>query len=394
MNIGLVWPANHRLVDITVRYERYVRGFESLGHRVVTVCPEPTATGYPHAVHTVPTPDDLLDPGLWRGLGLDAAVVIAWLRMPELLAAIKTACPRLVSVGDSDGVVGVRVWPLTILRRMVAFHTSWRRKLGAAKHWLLLAAGGYRAEEAPVIRSADAADLITMTSPGARDNLAALFAYHRRPDLSDKISVAPYPVDEGFLTGAVSAAADRADRVVAIGRWDDPQKDAPLLAAGIERAAARLPTTEFVLVGRNGEAAFARLRRRVPRVRYLGVQPPDAVAELLRGSRALVVSSRWESGPIVAFEALAVGAGVIGPEWVPVCRWACDGRSCGSLFRRRSGADLGAAIVREMTAWRSGERNPAKIAALWRPRVDQAAVCRAMLSPLAPTDGEAACSGY
>jgi glycosyltransferase involved in cell wall biosynthesis len=380
MNIGLVWPANHRLVDITVRYERYVRGFEALGHRVVTVCAASTTDGYRHAVHTVPTVDALREPALWRHLGLDVAVVIAWLRMPELITAIKTACPRLVSVGESDGVVGLRVWPWTLLRRMVAFHTSLRMKLGAAKHWLLLATGGYRTHEAPIIQSAEAADLITLTSPGAAENLAAVFAYHRRPDLAAKIAVAPYPVDEEFLTGPVPTTEERADRVVAIGRWDDPQKDAPLLAAGIEWAAARSPTTEFVLIGGNGEAPFSRLRRRVPRVRYLGAQSPGEIAELLRTSRALVISSRWESGPIVAFEALAAGAAVIGPEWVPACRWVCDEQLSGTLFRRRSAWALGAAIVREMNAWRAGGRDPAKIAAVWRPRFDPVAVCRTMLT--------------
>jgi hypothetical protein len=93
----------------------------------------------------------------------------------------------------------------------------------------------------------------------------------------------------------------------------------------------------------------------------------------------LVLSSRWESGPIVAFEALAAGAAVIGPEWVPACRWVCDGQLGGTLFRKRSAAALGSAIVREVDAWRGGERDPAKIVAAWRPRLDPVAACRTML---------------
>jgi glycosyltransferase involved in cell wall biosynthesis len=379
LKIGLVWPGPNRLTEITVRYERYVRGFERLGHRVVTICPAETAVGYEPAVHTVADAAALRSPGLWQELGLDVAVVIAWLRMPELMAAIKAACPHVVSVGESDGVVGVRVQPFTILRRMIAFHPRWRQKLGAAKHWVLLAAGGYRALERPVLESASAADLITMTSPGARANLAAVFAYHGRPELAGKAVVVPYPVDDPFLTGDVPPSADRPERVVAIGRWDDPQKDAPLLADGIAWAAARLPEVEFVIVGRNGGGVFDRLCRRNPRVRYLGIQPPEVIARLLRESRALVLSSRWESGPIVAFEALASGTSVVGPLWVPACAWCCGEGPYGTLFRRRSGAALGEALLQELIAWRDGVREPAKTAELWRGRFDPTAVCRAML---------------
>jgi glycosyltransferase involved in cell wall biosynthesis len=386
MNIGLVWPATHRLVDITVRYERYVRGFEALGHRVVTVCPAGTEDGYPFPVHTVPDVEALRRPELWRELRLDAAVIIAWLRMPEIMAAMKSACPYVVSIGESDGVVGVRVWPLTILRRMVAFHTRLGMKVRALKHWVLLALGGYREAERPVIESAAAADLITLTSPAARANLAAVLAHHRRPQLADKLAVAPYPVDDLYRTGDVLPAEERENRVVAIGRWDDPQKDAALLADGIEFAAARMPDAEFVLVGRNGETPFYRLCRRFPRVRYLGVQSPGEIAGLLARSRALVLSSRWESGPIVAFEALSMGAAVIGPRWVPACEWFCGTGPFGSLYERRSASALGYAIVEELTAWRDGERDPRRIADLWRPRFDPVTVCRVLLSGMKKED--------
>lgn len=379
MNIGLVWPANHRLTDITVRYERYARGFEGLGHSVVTVCPGETAAGYRHPVHTVPDVDALRYPELWRGLRLDVAVVIAWLRMPELLEALRAGSKRVVSIGESDGVVGVRQHPLTILRRMVAFHPRWRQKAGAAKHWVQLAAGGWRVAEREIVRSTDAADRVTMTSPRGRDNLAAVLSANARPDLSSKLAVVPYPVDEHYLAARPPQVNERADRVVAIGRWDDPQKDAGLLAAGFDLAAAHRPATEFVIVGRGGEGVFAGLVRRRPQVRYAGPLPGERLAELLRTSRALVLSSRWESGPIVAFEALASGATVVGPRWVPACEWfAAEGS--GRTFDRRSGAELGRAVLGELAAWEGGERDPQATADRWRPRFDPIEVCRQLLA--------------
>jgi len=380
MRIGLVWPLTNRLVDITVRYERYVRGFEALGHQVVTVCPEPAAVGYRFPVCTTPDLDTLRDLELWRGLGLDAAVIIAWLGMPVTVAAIKSACPHVVSVSDSDGIVGYRAYPLTILHRMVASQARWGMKARATNYWVKLVLGEYRADKQPLIESADEADLVTVTSPGARANLAAMFAYNRRLDLTGKVLVIPYPVDDEFLLGDVSSAADRADRVVAIGRWDDPQKDAPLLAAGIEQAAALRPETEFVLIGRNGGEIFARLCERVARVKYLGVQPPSVIAKFLRESRALVLSSRWESGPIVASEALCAGCSLVGPSWVPTIPWYCGDGRYGSLFARRSASALADALAAELAEWDAGHRNPQATAAYFRPWFTPAAVCRSLLT--------------
>jgi len=319
----------------------------------------------------------MAEPGFWRPLGFDAAIVVAWLRRPGLMAAVRTGVPWVVSVADSDGVFGVRAFPLAVLRRMVAFHSRWVNKVRAAKHWCQLALGRYREHDREVLAAGDSADRITVTTPGARDNLGWFFASHARPDLAAKVAVVPYPVDDEFLTAGVSAA--RANRVVAIGRWDDPQKDAGLLAAGLGRAAAARPDTEFVVLGRGGERVFGGVGRRHPGVRYIGVRAQDEVAGLLRASRALVVSSRWESGPIVAFEAVCSGATVVGPAWVPACPWVSDGGRFGTVFARRSPAALAAALTAELAAWDTGARDPAATAAHWRPRFDPRAVCEALL---------------
>jgi glycosyltransferase involved in cell wall biosynthesis len=380
LTVGLVWPVAERLTNITVRYERYVRGFERLGHRVVTVCPAAAAEGYGPAVHAVADEAALRDPGLWRTLRLDVAVVVTWLKLPELVAAIKAACPHVVSIADSDGLVGVRARPLAMLRRMLSFHTDWRRKLGAVKFWAQLTLGGYQRSERPILDSAAAADRITLTSPAARANLADVFASHGRPELAEKLAVVPYPVDDDFLTGEVPAAADRPERVVAIGRWDDPQKDAALLCRVAARHLAAGGRTVFHLFGPNGARCFAPLAKAWPQVRYHGPQPPAVIAEHLRGSRALFLPSRWESGPIVLNEALASGCTVVGTDSVPAVVSACAEGGFGAVSRGRSAAGLADALRAELAAWDRGDRDPARIAAHWRPRFDPAAVCRLLLA--------------
>ena len=192
--------------------------------------------------------------------------------------------------------------------------------------------------------------------------------------------VIPYPVDEQFLTGDVPTAADRADRIVAIGRWDDSQKDGPLLAAAIERVAAVRPKTEFVVIGRNGTEVFSRLCKQVARVRYLGVQPPSVIGQFLRASRTLALSSGWESGPIVASEALCAGCSLVGPAWVPTIPWYCGEGAYGTVFERRSASALAGALAAELAEWDIGGRDPRTISAYFRPWFTPASVCRSLLT--------------
>src|SRR5437016_20156 len=109
MRIALVWNAQARLTDITVRQELYARGFEALGHEVLIVCPAAAAEGYPYPVQAVPLPADLADPSLWQQLGCDVAVMITWHMMAAILRAIRSAGTRVVAIADSDGQISVRV---------------------------------------------------------------------------------------------------------------------------------------------------------------------------------------------------------------------------------------------------------------------------------------------
>ena len=195
----------------------------------------------------------------------------------------------------------------------------------------------------------------------------------------DRIAVIPYPVDECYLHGEAPAVRER--RLVAVGRWDDPQKDAPLLAATIRRVLAADPEVAFDLVGPGGERPFGDLCRRRPRVVYHGAQPPEVVAGLLRRGRSLLLSSRWESGPIVANEALCVGCTLVGPARVPSFEAFCRGGRYGTVSRGGSAQALAAAVLDEMRAWDDGKREAAVIAATWRPRFDPRTVCRQLLHP-------------
>ncbi len=377
--LAVVWAADQPLTTITVRYERYLAGFRALGWEAFAVCSEKAASGFSGALVRVPDQGCLRDQDFWRSLRLDAAVLITWLTLPDVVAALKAACPWVVSVADSDGLVGVRVFPGATFDRSVRQHTRLLDRIRAAKFWVQRYLAPSEVYDQPLLESAERADLIAVCSPNAKNHLGRFFAFHRRQDLAARVAVIPYPVDDCFRDREVMRRRGR--RLVAVGRWDDPQKNAPLLAAAVRRVLAVDPEIGFDLVGPGGSRAFAELCRRHPRVVYHDRQPPAAVAELLQNSRSLLLSSRWESGPIVANEALSLGCTLVGPARIPTIEAYCRSGRYGTACRGGSPKALAGAVLDEMQAWDDGKRDSVAIAAAWRTRFDPKAVCRQLLEP-------------
>ena len=199
--------------------------------------------------------------------------------------AVKAECPWVASVADSDGLIGTRVHPLGHPPPEGAFSTLRRLTAsGPAGYWIRLYLFSSRQFDRPIIDSCTYSDIIVSGAPRNAYHLRRFFAHYCRPDLSNRIIVAPYPVDQPFLGGPVRT--DRADQVVAIGRWDSPQKDAGLLCRTANRYLAAGGKTTFVLIGRHGEQWFGSLASRWRgKIRYLGPQPPEVVAEILSRSR-------------------------------------------------------------------------------------------------------------
>lgn len=375
--VALVWAGPDRLTTISVRYERYVAGLRALGEEPVTVCTAEAAQGYPFPVRTVASTECLRDPHFWQTQGIRTALVITWLVLPEIVAALKQAGIRVVSIADSDGRIGARVHPAAVLRRLFVSQPTWNLRLRACKFFAQMYCQTTPASDGAVLASAGAADRIAVCSPRAVEHLRRFFHHYRRPDLAAKVVSVPYPIDSCYLTEPV--ANDRANRLVSIGRWDDPQKDAGLLCRAVEHYYRLNGAAEVALVGPGGAPYFEGLARRWPRVRYLGVQSPDTVAELLRGSRSLLLPSRWESGPIVLNEALASGCSVVGTDTIPSVLSACREGPYGTVSHGRSARRLARAMREEEACWDTGRRDPRAIAAYWRPRFTPEAVCKQLL---------------
>jgi glycosyltransferase involved in cell wall biosynthesis len=381
MRIGIIWPEDTALAGTTVRFERYLHGFGSLGHDAVIVATEAASAGFPYPIWTVPDRASLLSPRLWRDLNLDAALLCTWLVHTDLMRAARPYARHLLSLADSDGCLGVRVHPWSLLGRMWVLQPRLLDRLRSALWWLRQLIGLDVRRDNEVLASCRLADRIIVFSPGAQENLKAFFRYHREEGLEGRITVAPYPVDETFEASPL--VTTREDQVVAIGRWDDPQKDVELLVGALAQVLRQRTATRCLILGPGGDQALQTLTTAwADRIEYLGAVPPLRVREILDHSRCLLSTSRWESGPIVAAEALLRGCSLVGPQSIPSFRQFCRNGACGTTFASRSPSAVAAALKSELQAWDVGDRHPERIAACWRGCFLATSVCERLLTGL------------
>lgn len=386
MKIAVVWNHDSRLLDCSFRFEQYVAGFRALGHQPVVVCTRASGAGFEAPLHLARDAADFRDPGFWRRVGAGVAVIVTWHRMSEVLEAIRAAGTHVAAVADSDGRVGVAVFPGFALERFVAYAKGPVARARAFKHWLgrLWRDRRRRSEEdAEAIRSTRASDVVAFGHGEGVRLFRSFLAYHGEEALAGRLVEVPFTIGASFLSCPVPAIKD--DRVVAVGRWDDPQKNAPLLARALERFFAERAGTEAVIFGGGGEGVFAPLAARHPRLDYRGVARQEVVAEALSRARALVFSSRWEGCPHAGLEALCLGATLVATPIPSVRSWTEDGRF-GRVARRPRARELARALVDEMASWDAGERDPGTVAAQWRSRVAPEEVCRRLLAGLCYPD--------
>lgn len=116
--------------------------------------------------------------------------------------------------------------------------------------------------------------------------------------------------------------------VVSVARLH-PQKDLPTLIAAAGRLREALPEVRIAIVGEG--PLEARLRSMI-RVRGLDdtvllVGPSDNAADLMAAADAVVITSLWESGPLVAAEAMLLERPLVSTPVGFVPRLVDDGRS-------------------------------------------------------------------
>ena len=381
MKIAITWNDELSLRRSSFPFEQYRRGFEALGHDAFVLARREATEGFPGPVQTVEDLDSLCDPDTWRALGADVAMIITWHRMPAVLEAIRRAGTRVLAIADTDGQIGLRVHPWPTLEKIISYADGWSGKARCVKYWLgrylREAAGADEDEE--YLASTRNSDAVVVASSEARHHLLRFLAHRDAAHLGRRVVTVPYTIAPEHLSCPLPESRD--DRLIAIGRWDNPQKNAGLLAGALAVFLAARPATEVVIFGAGGDRWFAPLAERFVSFSYRGLQPPDEVARALSTSRAVVISSRWESGPLVALEGLALGATIVGTPIPSLVSWSENGRF-GTVAKSSRPAALARALSHETDAWDEGRRDPELISRHWRSRLEPRTVCRRMLAAL------------
>lgn len=378
MKVAVVWNHASRLLDCSFRFEQYLAGFRSLAHEPVIVCHEGQEIGFPAAAETYPAAAfDRAE--TWREIDAEVAVIVTWHRMSRCLDAMRTAGLRVVAISDSDGQIGIRVHSRATFERLWMYHSGLIARARCLKYWLSKYLAKGAAEDREHLASTRRSDTLVLGSSEGRRNFRRFLEYHGEESLFERVTVVPFAIGASFLACPLPPA--KADRIVAIGRWGDPQKHAGLLVAALERFFAERPGTEVVILGAGGEPWFDPLAQRYRQVDYRGVREQAEVARTLATCRSIVFSSRWEGSPHAANEALATGATLIGTPIPSLVSWSQGGRF-GRIAARASAGALARAMLDEMADWDAGRRDHQAIAEAWRRRLQPATICRQLLDSL------------
>ena len=334
------------------------------GHEVELHCPTATEPGgWPLPVHAVGAAA-LTDAGYWHGVGADAALAFSFLRFARIVRAIAASGARVVIKGDTTGALVPRYQLASTLREHVYAPETARARIAGIAYWAATVGPLHRRSLGEICGALAAASAATVESDAARERLVrALTRAGRAPEAGRLVTV-PSPVPELFLDGPVSVRRDRT--VLALGRWDLPVKNAPLLARAFTRFAGERPSYELIVVGR-GQQSGPLARAGVWDSR--AAMPQRELVELYQRARIVVSSSHFESYSLSSHEALASGCTVVAPPLAPLEDVVAAGPYGTLASGWRPGA-LAAALAAEADAWDAGSRDPVATAQHWHERLD------------------------
>ena len=138
---------------------------------------------------------------------------------------------------------------------------------------------------------------------------------HRTPVPENRVFYAPYGV---AVSGPPTIRTGGSDilRIGYSGRFEETQKRVTDILQILRRASKTGLNYEFLYAGDGPElAGFQHAISKesfAPRCKYLGsLLPPQLAEQLYRRIDILLITSEWETGPIVAWEAMSEGAVVL-----------------------------------------------------------------------------------
>ncbi len=343
-------------------------GFQQLGvHSRMVVLGQPAEKTDPPVV--LGTPEQLADPNWWRAWKLDGVTFTSWgaPRFTKYVKAVKESGTRLVIRLDTDGMKSPRLDFCTALRNAYYDEKDRRGVLTPfyALSKMLLFYFVPSAFEEKAMEHYECADIIVVESSLAKARMERWFHQRSRHDLSKRLQVIVNPSNAEVI---FQPAIPKKKKIMAVGRWNTSQKDAPMMMKALRLALPMHPDYEVLIAG-SGEAFLRKLLDTWPvnlreRVTITGVIENKTLLEHYQDSQIFFASARFEGFPFAATEALCCGCTTVGGSELAAYSYISS-LGCGTVTAKRSPEDFADALGAEIHLWESGLRDPAAISRKW-----------------------------
>lgn len=368
--------------DITVLY----RGFAALGHDAANVRLHSLDGSTFSGVLQI-SRKEIESAAWWKNQACDLVVANTWGQPKNnaMVRAIKASGAKVVARLDSDGYNSpwnglLRFFRITRFKFSETKPISTATIQAAIKTLLFSIPQVY---DSKMLEHLSLADIIGIESEGARSKFTNLLRLYRRPDLINKLRVVRHPVVPEIDDLTIPPLTHRKNCIVCVGRWESSQKDAPLLIKTLVSALASRTDWEAHIFGSGEDKINALLQSAsaaiAKRITLHGPHPHNEILEAYRHSKISLFTSRYESGPIAAQEALCLGCTVVGPPDIPSMQDLCSPELAGTITQSRNVADMSAGLVNQMQKYDSEIRAPVDIAQSAKEMFHVTSVCRNVL---------------
>jgi glycosyltransferase involved in cell wall biosynthesis len=316
--------------------------------------------------------DELEDSDWWRALDLDAFVFYTWghPKYRGMVKAVMDAGIPVAQVADQQGFISpLADWSAHLKAEGAHYWHQPRWKQIARTMLKLPYTAGARIllRDFPYAKMIAASDLFLTATPSAAQRYQRFLRRTGHSKKTGQVQFCPIPVNFHFRH---DPQVEKADEVIAVGRWDSIQKRTPLLTMTIERTLRRRPSSRFRIFGRITED-LETWRSRLPEAHQAQVTLEGMVSnlELVKGyqpARCMLVSAAYEGCHNASAEALCCGTTVVAcrSPFLGALEWHASSDS-GTLAESSSAESLSDALINELAAWDHGIRDPARISREW-----------------------------
>jgi hypothetical protein len=347
------------------------RGLKSIGLEGRPIMLGPARDGdWPELIRA--TRGELEDPAWWHSHDIDGVVFYSWAGTgyQRIANAIVRAGISLVQVSDTHGIVS----PLSEWKAHcnAAWHHHWQENLAQKLVRTLLKLPyshtiGILHHDLPMARMITAGDFFLAATPEAARRYRKLVQTLLGSAAAKKVRMLPLPVNFHFR---MDPSVIKEDEVVAVGRWDHPQKRASLLMETIHLAASERESTRFRIFGAiphemiTWHAALPTGIR--SRVTLEGKVTNQQLAAAYQQARVMLVSAAYEGCHNASAEAVCCGCTVVAANspFMAALEWHAS-KNSGTLSKNASSRSLTESLLAELDTWDRGDRHPEIFAPQW-----------------------------